>query len=75
MHLAKRILAAVSLATLAVSCSGGAPSEPAEKGTDIDTGSEWGKFLDGFLTGYFPRNPDFAVYQGRHEFDGKLPDW
>ncbi|WP_230962296.1 hypothetical protein, partial [Erythrobacter donghaensis] len=36
MHLAKRILAAVSLATLAVSCSGGAPSEPAEKGTGID---------------------------------------
>ena len=75
MLFAKRILAAVSLATLAVSCSGEIPSDPAAKSTGIDTGSAWGKFLDGFLTGYFPRNPDFAVYQGRHEFDGKLPDW
>ena len=23
----------------------------------------------------FEMIPDFAVYEGRHEFDGKLPDW
>src|SRR5262249_30345443 len=23
----------------------------------------------------FKANPTFAVYQGRHEFDGQLPDW
>lgn len=74
MHWSKKLLAAASLAVMAASCST-APGDPAEQGTGIDTGSAWGKFVDAFLTGYFPRNPDFAVYQGRHEFDGKLPDW
>jgi Bacterial protein of unknown function (DUF885) len=41
----------------------------------IDTSTEWGAFLSGFLDSYFPVNPDFAIYQGRHEFDGQLPDW
>ena len=33
------------------------------------------EFRDKFLAGYFPLNPNFAVYQGKHEFDGQLPDW
>lgn len=74
MHWSKKLIAAASLAVMATSCST-APADPTTTGTGIDTGSAWGKFVDGFLTGYFPRNPDFAVYQGRHEFDGKLPDW
>ena len=41
----------------------------------IDTSTEWGAFLSDFLDSYFPVNPNFAVYQGRHEFDGDLPDW
>jgi len=41
----------------------------------IDTSTEWGGFLSAFLDGYFPLNPNFAVYQGRHELDGQLPDW
>jgi len=35
----------------------------------------WSEFRDDFLDGYFPLNPTFAVYQGKHEFDGQLPDW
>lgn len=34
----------------------------------------WSAFRDAFLEGYFRQNPTFAVYQGRHDFDGKLPD-
>jgi len=41
---------------------------------DPSTG-DWTKFADGFLEGYFRLNPSFAIYQGRHEFDGQLPDW
>jgi uncharacterized protein (DUF885 family) len=33
------------------------------------------RFIDQFLEGYFERDPAFAVYQGRHDFDGRLPDW
>lgn len=35
----------------------------------------WTAFTTAFLDGYFKLNPDSAVYQGRHEFDGQLPDW
>jgi hypothetical protein len=48
---------------------------PAADPMTIDASTEWGAFLSGFLDGYFPLNPNFAVYQGRHEFDGALPDW
>ena len=28
-----------------------------------------------FLNDYFAANPTFAVHQGKHEYDGKFPDW
>jgi uncharacterized protein (DUF885 family) len=37
--------------------------------------AKWDEYVNQFLTGYFTANPTFAVYQGRHEFDGKFPDW
>jgi uncharacterized protein (DUF885 family) len=37
--------------------------------------SPWEPFVGAFLDEYFAANPTFAVGQGRHEFDGKLPDW
>lgn len=36
---------------------------------------EWSKYVDEFVESYFRANPTFAVWQGRHEFDGKMPDW
>ncbi|HKP68331.1 MAG TPA: DUF885 domain-containing protein, partial [Pyrinomonadaceae bacterium] len=35
----------------------------------------WDSHVEKFLTDYFAANPTFAVVQGRHEFDGKFPDW
>ncbi|HSS22360.1 MAG TPA: DUF885 domain-containing protein [Pyrinomonadaceae bacterium] len=35
----------------------------------------WEAYVKDFLDNYFISHPDFAVRQGRHEFDGKLPDW
>jgi hypothetical protein len=35
----------------------------------------WAPFLLQFLEETFAAHPDFAAVQGRHEFDGKLPDW
>src|SRR6202008_2054170 len=37
--------------------------------------SEWSQFVHEYEEAYFVADPDFAVVQGRHEFDGKLPDW
>jgi hypothetical protein len=35
----------------------------------------WESFRDDFITSYFKAEPARAVYAGRHEFDGELPDW
>jgi Bacterial protein of unknown function (DUF885) len=37
--------------------------------------TSWENYLNQFLEAYFVARPDFAVSAGRHEFDGKLPDW
>ena len=39
------------------------------------TASDWPRFADQFLEAYFAANPSTAVWAGRHEFDGQLPDW
>ena len=38
-------------------------------------GESWNDHVNTFLEAYFERNPTVAVQAGRHEFDGKLPDW
>src|SRR5712691_6154152 len=35
----------------------------------------WDLYVNDFLEAYFVAHPDFAVRAGRHEFDGRLPDW
>ena len=45
------------------------------KSATAPSAKNWTEFRDQFLAGYFPLNPNFAVYQGKHEFDGQLPDW
>ncbi|MDB5971310.1 MAG: hypothetical protein JWQ90_3760 [Hydrocarboniphaga sp.] len=37
--------------------------------------ADWAAFRERFQEDSFAANPGFAVSQGRHEFDGKLPDW
>jgi hypothetical protein len=37
--------------------------------------NRWTDFRDRFIEGVFQREPNFAANQGRHEFDGRLPDW
>ena len=37
--------------------------------------SAWDEFAATFLTDYFQAHPAFAVVAGRHEHDGRLPDW
>lgn len=35
----------------------------------------WEQFRDSVIERWMQLDPAFAVYQGRHEYDGKLPDW
>lgn len=37
--------------------------------------ADWKAFSDAYIEATFKADPYFAVYQGRHEYDGVLPDW
>jgi hypothetical protein len=52
-----------------------APStgEGAAHGRDEPGG--WDGFVASFVEAYFEAHPGFAVASGRHDFDGRLPDW
>src|SRR5690349_10510322 len=36
---------------------------------------DWPTFVDSFIEARFKTDPYFAVQSGRHEYDGKMPDW
>ena len=51
-------------------------SQPAQPQTSSTPNpADWDSFVQEFLNSYFSAHPDIAVLAGRHEFDGKLPDW
>ncbi len=58
------LLLALLAALVPAAASAGAPA------TD-----GWAAFRDQFLEDTFAAHPEFAAMQGRHEFDGRLPDW
>jgi hypothetical protein len=70
--MSKSLLAAAS--ALALFVSGCASADRSGPGAAAQA-SAWPAFSQGFIDGYFRINPAFAVNQGRHEFDGQLPDW
>jgi uncharacterized protein (DUF885 family) len=45
-----------------------------QPGAELRT-AEWDAFVNEYIEGHFAANPTAAVNAGRHEFDGKLPDW
>jgi uncharacterized protein (DUF885 family) len=70
-----RTLALAAAASLLVACQDTAsPPPPAGAATPADS-TAWNTFRDGIIEGYFELNPSYAVYQGRHELDGKITDW
>jgi hypothetical protein len=51
------------------------PANMNQSNTTTAANSNWDSYVDQFLNDYFAANPTFAVYQGKHEYDGKFPDW
>lgn len=70
--MSKPLLAAASaLAILISGCASTDRGEPAAQAR----APAWPAFSQRFIDGYFRVNPAFAVGQGKHEYDGQLPDW
>jgi hypothetical protein len=44
------------------------------RGDTAATGA-WDRLARAFVDGYFEAHPTFAAGAGRHEYDGRLPDW
>ncbi len=41
----------------------------------IAANAEWDKYIEQSLNDYFVTHPEFAAFQGKHEFDDKFSDW
>ncbi|MGH2600620.1 MAG: DUF885 family protein, partial [Dehalococcoidia bacterium] len=50
-------------------------SAPAVGSAQAPQATDWERFVATFLEESFAANPTFAVWAGRHEYDGRLPDW
>jgi uncharacterized protein (DUF885 family) len=69
----RSLLAAAS--SLAILISGCASTSGSDEAPASAQPPAWSAFSQGFIDGYFRINPAFAVNQGKHEYDGRLPDW
>jgi len=50
-------------------------SHPAAKPVAIAPAETWEKFVTRQIEARVDAHPQWAVFQGRHEYDGQLPDW
>ena len=77
MHVAKSLAAASLLAaTMLAGCSREPESRPVASTAPVEKSvAGWPAFVDSFIEARFKADPYFAVQSGRHEFDGKMPDW
>lgn len=62
------------LAAVLIGCQPPASTDQTAN-TNTAANNQWDAYVNQFLNDYFAANPTFAVYQGKHEYDGKLPDW
>jgi uncharacterized protein (DUF885 family) len=71
--------AALALTSMPVgpASSAGAMQTPPQRGRPArpPARQNWARFLQSFIDGEFRAQPAFAVSQGKHEYDGQLPDW
>jgi uncharacterized protein (DUF885 family) len=80
------LLAALVLVGLLGACQPADAPQPPAAVADADTVQQaataadaaverWDRFVDRYIEEYLAAHPAFAVAQGRHEYDGRLPDW
>jgi len=55
--------------------SGSSAIPAAAQPSRAETQGSWAQFTTRYLEQEFQANPAFAVGQGRHDYDGRLPDW
>ena len=77
MNNARFAILALAATTLLAACSR-ETSEPVDStptAKAAPTTRDWPAFSAAFIESRFEADPSFAVQSGRHEFDGRMPDW
>lgn len=69
----RRLLTGLAGLALAFGTAGAALAAPAA--TQAQPALAWKDFTQKTIDRWFELDPAFAVYQGAHQYDGKLPDW
>ena len=73
-HLRKYLYFFMSLAIAAIPINFAATSSLTAIGV-APPSTDWGGFVHDFVETDFRIDPAFAISEGRHDYDGKLPDW
>jgi uncharacterized protein (DUF885 family) len=70
-------LVAAALLTMSLLAGCGKSEAPASSAPAAPQSAApaWPAFVEQFIEAHLAANPAFAAEQGRHEFDGQLPDW
>ncbi|HVY82244.1 MAG TPA: DUF885 domain-containing protein, partial [Steroidobacteraceae bacterium] len=77
----RRSILGFSLLVSVLAVAGGCSRTPAPAPATVasshtqSAGEQWQSFVDRFIEESFVANPFFAVDAGRHDFDGRAPDW
>ena len=72
-----KLFSTLALAVLAACNAPASPTNTVAATTTVTPSppKSWSAFRDSFIDGVFRLEPSFAVYEGKHDFDGGIPDW
>ncbi len=70
------VAALVAVAAVFAACERpGPPGAAVGENATREVSMEWDRFIEDFVDGYCERQPHAAADWGRHEHDGRFPDW
>ncbi len=77
-HMLTRTMISLTFLTLPLLTACNKAEEPAQVSqppTEMTAPESWDKFVIRQIEEHVSNHPQWAVFQGRHEYDGQLPDW
>jgi uncharacterized protein (DUF885 family) len=69
-----RLAGAAAVLSCVAACNQGPQSKAPTPRPPSQASQQWKQTTDGFVQSYFAAQPSFAAQQGKHEYDGQLPD-
>ena len=67
--------AAIAVTAVGVAACTAVPQQVVGPQTQVSIPQDWETYVSDFIEWTFKTRPDIAVWAGRHEYDGGIPDW